>query len=116
MLALLFRTIETFKIFDVVYILTEGGPGSSTETVSVYVYRLAFQFFRTSLASALGYIMLFAVIVLTSLYLYAIQTRRAEPVNEYSATLTSSGDRAGGARSARPSSARSTSSPSIISS
>ncbi len=82
LLALLFRTIETFKIFDVVYILTEGGPGSSTETVSVYVYRLAFQFFRTSLASALGYIMLFAVIVLTSLYLYAIQTRRAEPVNE----------------------------------
>jgi multiple sugar transport system permease protein len=78
LLALLFRTIETFKIFDVVYILTEGGPGSSTETVSVYVYRLAFQFFRTSVASALGYIMLFAVIVLTSLYLYAIQTRRAE--------------------------------------
>ena len=78
LLALLFRTIETFKIFDIVYLLTEGGPGSSTETVSVYVFRLAFQFFRTSQASALGYIMLFAVIVLTSLYLYAIETRRAE--------------------------------------
>jgi multiple sugar transport system permease protein len=78
MLALLFRTIETFKIFDIVYLLTEGGPGSSTETVSVYVYRLAFQFFRTSQASALGYIMVFAVIVLTSIYLYAIQSRRAE--------------------------------------
>jgi multiple sugar transport system permease protein len=77
LLALLFRTIETFKIFDIVYLLTEGGPGSSTETVSVYVYRLAFQFFRTSQASALGYIMLFAVIVLTSLYLYAIQTRQS---------------------------------------
>ena len=38
LLALLFRTIETFKIFDIVYLLTEGGPGSSTETVSVYVY------------------------------------------------------------------------------
>jgi multiple sugar transport system permease protein len=78
LLALLFRTIETFKIFDIVYLLTEGGPGSSTETVSVYVYRLAFQFFRTSQASALGYVMLFAVIVLTSLYLYGIQTRRVE--------------------------------------
>ena len=75
----LFRTIETFKIFDIVYLLTEGGPGSSTETVSVYVYRLAFQFFRTSQASALGYIMVFAVIVLTSIYLYAIQSRRSEP-------------------------------------
>jgi multiple sugar transport system permease protein len=79
LLALLFRTIETFKIFDIVYLLTEGGPGSSTETVSVYVYRLAFQFFRTSQASALGYIMVFAVIVLTSIYLYAIQSRRSEP-------------------------------------
>ncbi len=78
LLALLFRTIEAFKIFDIVYLVTEGGPGSSTETVSVYVFRLAFQFFRTSQASALGYIMLFAVIVLTSLYLYAIQTREAE--------------------------------------
>jgi multiple sugar transport system permease protein len=78
LLALLFRTIETFKIFDIVYLLTEGGPGSSTETVSVYVYRLAFQFFRTSQASALGYIMVFAVVVLTSLYLYAIQTRQSE--------------------------------------
>ena len=58
--------------------MTEGGPGSSTETVSVYVYRLAFQFFRTSQASALGYIMVFAVVVLTSLYLYAIQTRQSE--------------------------------------
>jgi multiple sugar transport system permease protein len=78
LLALLFRTIEAFKLFDIVYILTEGGPGSSTETISVYVFRLAFQFFRTSQASALGYIVLFAVIVLTSLYLYAIQSRRAE--------------------------------------
>jgi len=79
MLALLFRTIETFKLFDIIYLLTEGGPGSSTETVSVYVFRLAFQFFQTSQAAALGYIMLFAVIVLTSLYLRAIQTRKAEP-------------------------------------
>jgi multiple sugar transport system permease protein len=79
LLALLFRTIETFKLFDTVFLLTEGGPGSSTETISIYVYRLAFQFFRTAEASALGYIMLFAVIVLTSLYLYAIQHRRAVP-------------------------------------
>ncbi len=79
LLAILFRTIETFKLFDVVYLITEGGPGSSTETIAVYVYRLAFQFFRTSQASALGYILLFVVIVLTNLYLYIIKTRQAEP-------------------------------------
>lgn len=80
LLAVLFRTIETFKLFDIVYIITEGGPGSATETIAVYVYRLAFQFFRTSQASALAYIVLFVVIVLTSLYLYAVR-RRAEEIS-----------------------------------
>jgi len=79
LLALLFRTIETFKLFDVVYVLTEGGPGTSTETVSVYLFRVAFNYFQTGRASALGYILLFAVIVLTSMYLYAIQSRGTEP-------------------------------------
>ncbi len=46
LLALLFRTIETFKLFDIVYVLTEGGPGSSTETISVYLFRVAFNYFR----------------------------------------------------------------------
>jgi len=78
LLAVLFRTIETFKLFDIVYIITEGGPGSATETIAVYVYRLAFQFFRTSQSSALAYIILFVVIVLTNLYLYAVNRRAAE--------------------------------------
>ena len=75
LLAVLFRTIETFKLFDLVYIITEGGPGSATETIAVYVYRMAFQFFRTSQSAALAYIMLFVVIVLTNLYLYAVKRR-----------------------------------------
>ena len=75
LLALLFRTIETFKLFDVVYMITSGGPGTATETIAVYVYRLAFQFFKTSQASALAYILLFVVIVLTNLYLYAVKRR-----------------------------------------
>lgn len=77
LLAVLFRTIETFKIFDLVYIITEGGPGSATETIAVYVYRMAFQFFRTSQSAAIAYIMLFVVIVLTNLYLYAVKRREA---------------------------------------
>jgi multiple sugar transport system permease protein len=78
LLALLFRTIETFKLFDVVYIITSGGPGSSTETIAVYVYRMAFQFFKTSQSSALSYILLFLVIVLTNLYLYFVNRREQE--------------------------------------
>ncbi len=73
LLALLFRTIEAFKLFDIVFLLTEGGPGTSTETIGVYVYRVAFQYFRTSESAALAYILLFTVIVLTNLYLYLRQ-------------------------------------------
>lgn len=78
LLAVLFRTIETFKLFDIVYIITEGGPGSSTETIAVYLYRIGFQFFKTSQSSALAYIVLFIVIVLTNLYLYAVSRREEE--------------------------------------
>ena len=78
LLALLFRTIESFKLFDLVFLITEGGPGTSTETIAVYVYRLAFQYFRTSQSSALAYILLFIVIVLTNLYLYFVRQRSQE--------------------------------------
>ena len=78
LLAVLFRTIETFKLFDIVYIITEGGPGSSTETIAVFLYRNAFQFFQTSRSAALAYIVLFIVIVLTNLYLYAVNRREEE--------------------------------------
>ncbi|MEP1933945.1 MAG: sugar ABC transporter permease [Paracoccaceae bacterium] len=78
LLAVLFRTIETFKLFDIVYIITEGGPGSRTETIAVFLYRNAFQFFQTSRSAALAYIVLFIVIVLTNLYLYAVNRREEE--------------------------------------
>ena len=78
LLALLFRTIESFKLFDVVFLITEGGPGTSTETIAVYVYRQAFQYFKTSQSSALAYILLFIVIVLTNLYLYFVNRRARE--------------------------------------
>ena len=78
LLAFLFRTIEAFKLFDVVFLLTEGGQ--STETIGIYVYRLAFQYFRTSESAALAYILLFTVIVLTNLYLYLANRRTKEAV------------------------------------
>ncbi len=50
----------------------------STETIAVYVYRLAFQYFRTSQSAAFAYILLFIVIVLTNLYLYFVNRRARE--------------------------------------
>ena len=56
--ALLVRGIETFKIFDPVYILTRGGPGAATETISMFMYNGAFVYFR------IGYIAAAALLVL----------------------------------------------------
>jgi multiple sugar transport system permease protein len=78
MLALLFRTIEAFKLFDIVFLLTEGGPGTSTEPIAIYVYRQAIQFNKTSDSTAMSYILLFIVIVLTNLYLYLAHRRAKE--------------------------------------
>src|SRR3954447_15384371 len=78
LLALLFRTIEAFKMFDLPFLLTNGGPGTSTETIALYLYRTAFQYFRTSDSAALAYIVLFVVIVLTNLYLYFVNRRVGE--------------------------------------
>lgn len=76
MLALLFRTIEAFKLFDIVFILTDGGQ--NTETIALYVYRQAIQFNKTSYSSSLSYVLLFTVIVLTNLYLYLANRRSRE--------------------------------------
>jgi multiple sugar transport system permease protein len=65
-------------MFDLPFLLTQGGPGTSTETIAVYRYRVAFQYFRTSDSAALAYIVLFIVIVLTNLYLYFVNRRAQE--------------------------------------
>ena len=78
LLALLFRTIEAFKLFDLVFLLTNGGPGTATETIALRVYRIAFENNDTSESTAQAYILLFTVIVLTNLYLYFANRRAKE--------------------------------------
>ena len=59
----MFRAIEAFRLFDLVYILTGGGPGGTTETLSFNVYKVAFFGFDTGRASAYGILMVIVVIV-----------------------------------------------------
>jgi multiple sugar transport system permease protein len=63
LITLLIRGIDAFREYDKVYTMTYGGPGSSTETASFYIYRQAFVFFNTGLASALSLILLVVTIV-----------------------------------------------------
>lgn len=70
LIAVLFRTIEAFKTFDLVMGLTGGGPGDATEMVSVNLYRIAFLGqFNTGKASALAYIVLIIIIGVSNLYI-----------------------------------------------
>ena len=70
LIAILFRTIEAFKSFDLVMGLTGGGPGDATELVSVQLYRIAFLGqFNTGKASALAYIILIIIIGVSNLYI-----------------------------------------------
>ncbi|MCW2305847.1 carbohydrate ABC transporter permease [Rhodobium gokarnense] len=76
LLASLLRSIDSFKIFDKVYALTGGGPGQATETLSMYVYRLGFQFFDVGMASAAAVIMILVAGALAALY--AVRIIRSE--------------------------------------
>jgi multiple sugar transport system permease protein len=69
LIAVLFRTIEAFKTFDLVMGLTGGGPGDTTELVSVDLYRLAFQGqYNTGKSSALAYIVLVIITGVSNIY------------------------------------------------
>ena len=73
MLALLFRTIEAFKLADLVILLTKGG--NDTMTISYHLIRIANEQNKTCEGAAISYLMLFMVIVLTNLYLYLANRR-----------------------------------------
>jgi len=58
LLALLLRSMDLLRIFDQIFILTQGGPGSATETLSLYIYRTAFRFSDFGYAAAMSFIAL----------------------------------------------------------
>jgi multiple sugar transport system permease protein len=66
--AILFRALEAFKIFDVVYMFTQGGPGTSTESISWYIYQLGMKFFRMGYAAAVSVLVLVLLVALATLY------------------------------------------------
>jgi multiple sugar transport system permease protein len=72
MLAVLFRAIENFKMFDMVNLLTSGGPGSTTELVSITLKRLAFEKWRTGYSSALAIILFVTVFGAANIYVKAL--------------------------------------------
>ncbi len=75
MVALVLRTIEAFKVFDIIWVMTRGGPANSTRTLSILVYQEAFSFQRAGSGASLALIVTLAVTVLA--VAYAALIRRA---------------------------------------
>jgi multiple sugar transport system permease protein len=64
-IALVIRALEAFKIFDLIFIMTDGGPGTSTESISLYIYRLSFEYQRLSYAAAMAVLILLLITIIT---------------------------------------------------
>jgi multiple sugar transport system permease protein len=75
LVTLLIRMITALKSYDLIYILTQGGPGKTTETISFYAYRLGFRFLDIGQAAAVSFILLVAVVALTLVLLRILRER-----------------------------------------
>lgn len=75
-IVLVLRTIEAFKVFDIIYAMTRGGPVNGTQTIAYYAYVTAFSDQNFGLGSALSFIIVLVILVLTTVYLRLL--RRSE--------------------------------------
>ncbi len=75
-LVLTLRTMIALRVFDLVAILTKGGPGGSTEVIGTYIYRNAFSRFDFGAAAALSVILFLVTLVISLAYLRMLDSRR----------------------------------------
>ena len=78
LVALLFRALDAFRVFDVVYVMTAGGPGTATEVVSLYTFSTLLQHLRFGYGSALSMIIFLVTFLLALLYIRAAGGRLLE--------------------------------------
>ncbi len=69
LIAIIFRTMENFKQFDMIFTMTGGGPGIATEVNAIKLYRLAFQQWDTGKSCAFAYIILIMVVGISNIYI-----------------------------------------------
>ena len=75
LIVLLLRTMDLLRVFDQIFILTEGGPGFATETISLYIYRTAFRFFDFGYAAAMSFVLLALTNIISALYIKFLQAK-----------------------------------------
>lgn len=79
-IGILIRLMDTFKLFDIVYQLTAGGPGSKTETIAYYTYLQGFKFFSLGYTAAMAFIQLIIITIIARIFLGYQKRQRGEVV------------------------------------
>jgi multiple sugar transport system permease protein len=74
--ALVLRVIDAFRVYDLIFMTTRGGPIDSTETMSWRIYQVGFRTFDISYAAAFSWLMLILVVVLTTVLLRLLIRRQ----------------------------------------
>ena len=69
LIVLVLRTMEAFKVFDIIWIMTGGGPANATQTIAIYAYQTAYQGYDFGRGAALGYLIALIIMVLAAVYL-----------------------------------------------
>ncbi|MGH1482391.1 MAG: carbohydrate ABC transporter permease [Geminicoccales bacterium] len=73
MVAIIIRTIDALKAFDTIFVITQGGPGTASETINIYLYLQAFSFYNIGHASAVVVVFFVLIVILSLLLLYVRQ-------------------------------------------
>ena len=74
MIAVIIRSIDAVKSFDIIYAMTQGGPGTASETINIYLYNTAFAYYDIGYASAMA-VVFFIVIIALSFVLLMVRAR-----------------------------------------
>ncbi len=69
LVVLIFRTLDAFRVFDAIYVLTGGGPANTTETLSIYAYKVLFQTLQFGYGSTLSVVVFLCVGAISVLYI-----------------------------------------------
>lgn len=69
LVALIFRTLDAFRVFDLIFVMTGGGPGNSTETLTIYAYKTLFRNLDFGIGSAIAVVIFIFVFIFAVIYI-----------------------------------------------
>ena len=76
LIGLLLRTMQSFKVFDIIYATTAGGPGTATTVLNYHIYTVGMTFFDMGYAAALANILLIIIAILSVLYIIMLERQQ----------------------------------------